>query len=260
MKTTKNLLRSLVILALMVSLCFSSALAAGDNTVTISSDTDGHTYRAYQVFAGTFDSVSGRLTNVTWGSGVDSTNLLTALKADATYGSSFTSSVTAADVANVISSNYAANNAFATAFAKIVAANLSATHTDSGVPTGTGPYTYQITSLDDGYYFVTEASFSGTVDNSYTKYMLQVVDDVTVNAKTDKPAIALKVLENNDSVYKDTWNDAADYSITNSVPLPDLPADKLQLIQQAGFVLRRTLLPHKAVLVGVGFYLGAVYK
>lgn len=218
MKTTKNLLRSLVILALMVSLCFSSALAAGDNTVTISSDTDGHTYRAYQVFAGTFDSVSGRLTNVTWGSGVDSTNLLTALKADTTYGSSFTSSVTAADVANVISSNYAANNAFATAFAKIVAANLSATHTDSGVPTGTGPYTYQITSLDDGYYFVTEASFSGTVDNSYTKYMLQVVDDVTVNAKTDKPAIALKVLENNDAVYQNTWNDAADYNITNSVP------------------------------------------
>ncbi len=218
MKTTKNLLRSLVILALMVSLCFSSALAAGDNTVTISSDTDGHTYYAYQVFAGTLDSVSGRLTNVTWGSGVNSATLLTALKADATYGSSFTSCVTAADVANVISSTYAANNAFATAFAKIVAANVSATHTDSGVPTGTGPYTYTISNLDDGYYFVTEASFSGTVDNSYTKYMLQVVDDVTVNAKTDKPAIALKVLENNDSVYKDTWNDAADYSITNSVP------------------------------------------
>jgi hypothetical protein len=48
--------------------------------------------------------------------------------------------------------------------------------------------------------------------------MLQVVDDVTVNAKTDKPAIALKVLENNDAVYQNTWNDAADYNITNSVP------------------------------------------
>ncbi len=218
MKTTKNLLRSLVILALMVSLCFSSALAAGDNTVTISSDTDDHTYYAYQVFAGILDDVSGRLTDVTWGAGVDSAALLTALKADANYGSSFTSCVTAADVANVISSSYSTNNAFATAFAKIVAAHLSATHTDSGAPTGTGPYTYQITGLDDGYYFVTEATFSGTVDNSYTKYMLQVVDNVTVNAKTDKPAIALKVLENNDAVYQNTWNDAADYNITNSVP------------------------------------------
>ncbi|MEA4915048.1 MAG: SpaH/EbpB family LPXTG-anchored major pilin [Christensenella sp.] len=218
MKTTKNLLRSLLILTLLVSLCFTSALAAGDNTVTISSDTDDHTYYAYQVFAGILDDVSGRLTDVTWGAGVDSAALLTALKADANYGSSFTSCVTAADVANVISSSYSTNNAFATAFAKIVAAHLSATHTDSGAPTGTGPYTYQITGLDDGYYFVTEATFSGTVDNSYTKYMLQVVDNVTVNAKTDKPAIALKVLENNDAVYQNTWNDAADYNITNSVP------------------------------------------
>ena len=218
MKTTKKLLSSLLIVAILVSLCFTSALAAGSNTVTITSETSGHTYRAYQVFAGTYDTVSGKLTNVTWGTGVDSAALLTALKAAPTYGSSFTSCTTAADVANVISTNYATNSAFAAAFAKLAAAHVNSTFASSGTPTGTGPYTYTITSLNDGYYFVTEASFSGTVDNAYTKYILQVVDNVTVTAKTDKPAIALKVKENNDATYQNTWNDAADYNKSNSVP------------------------------------------
>ena len=218
MKTTKKLLSSLLIVAILISICMTSALAAGNNTVTITSETSGHTYRAYQVFAGTYDSVSGKLTNVTWGTGVDSAALLTALKAAPTYGTSFTSCTTAADVANVISTNYATDTAFATAFAKLTAAHVNSTFAISGTPTGTGPYTYQITSLDDGYYFVTEASFSGTVDNAYTKYILQVVDNVTVTAKTDKPAIALKVKENNDATYQNTWNDAADYNKSNSVP------------------------------------------
>ena len=218
MKTTKKLLSSLLIVAILVSLCFTSALAAGSNVVTITSETNGHTYRAYQVFAGTYDTTNKNLTNVTWGSGVDSAALLTALKAAPTYGTSFTSCTTAAEVANVISTTYLTNSAFATAFAKLAAAHVSATFTASGTPTGTGPYTYKINSLEDGYYFVTEASFSDPVDNAYTKFILQVVDNVTVTAKTDKPAIALKVKENNDATYHDTWNDAADYNITNSVP------------------------------------------
>ena len=218
MKTTKKLLRSLLITVLLVSLCLTSALAANDNTITIQSETSGHTYRAYQVFAGDYASATDRLTNVSWGTGVNSTALLAALKADATYGASFSACVTAADVAGVISASYPNSAAFATAFAKLAAANLTSTHTDSGAPTGTSPYTYTITGLADGYYFVTEASFGGTVDNAYTKYILQVVDNVTLNAKTDKPAIALKVLENNDATYKNTWNDAADYSIGTKVP------------------------------------------
>ena len=218
MKTTKKLLRSLLIIGILVSLCLTSALAAGDNTITINSKTDGHTYRAYQVFAGVYDATTTRLTSVTWGSGVNGTNLLAALKADATYGTAFSACTTASEVAGVISTNYASSAAFANAFAKLAAANVSTTYKESGTPSGTTSFTYTITGLDDGYYFVTEASFSGTVDNAYTKYILQVVDNVTVTAKTDKPAIALKVLENNDAVYKDTWNDAADYRIGASVP------------------------------------------
>ena len=216
MKTLKKLLQTTLMVLLLVGLSATSALAAGNNTITINSETSGHTYQAYQVFAGEYVSASGKMINITWGSGVNSANLLTALKADATYGASFTSCATAADVAQVINANYPASTAFANAFAKLIAANLSSTHKDSGTPTGS--YTYQITGLNDGYYFVTEASLGTTPDNAYTKFVLQVVDNVTVSAKTDKPAIALKVRENNDATYSNSWNDAADYSIGASVP------------------------------------------
>ena len=216
MKTLKTLLRTILLVALLVALGTTTALAADNNTITITSETSGHTYQAYQVFAGTFSSTTGKLTNITWGSGVNGTNLLAAIKADATYGASFASCSTAADVAQVISTSYPASTAFANALAKLVSTNLTTTHTDSGTPSGS--YTYTISNLSDGYYFVNEASLGTTPDNAYTKFLLQVVDNVTVSAKTDKPAIALKVLENNDGTYKNTWNDAADYSIGTAVP------------------------------------------
>ncbi len=216
MKTLKTLLRTILLVALLVALGTTTALAADNNTITISSETSGHTYQAYQVFAGTFSSTTGKLTNITWGSGVNGANLLAAIKADAPYGASFASCTTAADVAQVISTSYPASTTFANALAKLVSANLTTTHTDSGAPSGS--YTYTISNLSDGYYFVNEASLGTTPDNAYTKFLLQVVDNVTVSAKTDKPAIALKVLENNDGTYKNTWNDAADYSIGAAVP------------------------------------------
>ena len=216
MNTFKKLLRTILLVALLVCLGTTTALAADNNTITITSETGGHTYQAYQVFAGTYTASSGNLSNITWGSGVNGTNLLAAIKADTTYGTSFASCSTAAQVAQVISTSYPADKTFANALAKLVAENLTTTHTDSGTPSGS--YTYTISNLTDGYYFVNEASLGTTPDNSYTKFLLQVVDNVTVSAKTDKPAIALKVKENNDGTYKDTWNDAADYSIGSAVP------------------------------------------
>lgn len=215
MKTIKKALSLLFVAAMLLSVLGVSALAAGTNTVTITSETEGHTYQAYQVFAGD-QSDENVLSNVTWGSGVTGTALLAALKADATYGTHFTGSTTAAEVAAAIGG--ISDPDFPNAFAKIVAENLTSNHTNSGAASGTGPYAYTISGLADGYYFINEADLGGGVDNSYTKYILEVVDDVTVAAKTDKPAVAKKIKENNDSSYKDTWNDAADYNIGDAVP------------------------------------------
>jgi len=218
MNKFRKILSVLFALTLLTGLLSVSALAVTGNTVTINSKTSGHTYQAYQVFAGDYADTNV-LSNVTWGTGVDDAALLAALKADSAFGTGaaneFFSCSTAEAVAGVLSGK---DTAFADKFAKVVAENLSATHTDSGAPTGTNPYVYKINGLADGYYFINESSFGGTVDNAYTKFILQVVDNVTVDAKTDSPSVAKKVMENNDTTYADTWNDAADYSIGDAVP------------------------------------------
>ncbi|MBC3886753.1 SpaH/EbpB family LPXTG-anchored major pilin [Acetobacterium paludosum] len=218
----KKALSLVCTLTMLIGMLGVPVQAATGHTLTINSETNGHTYQAYQVFAGDYSETAEStkvLSNITWGSGVDGNALLTALKADTAYGTKFTNCNTAADVAKAIDGLKGDAN-FPTAFAAIVAKHLNGTPTSSGTPSGsTGSYTYNITGLGDGYYFINEKSFTDNpADNAYTKYMLQVLDDVSVAAKTDKPSIALKVLENNDSTYKNSWNDAADYSIGSDVP------------------------------------------
>jgi len=200
-------------LALMLALSVSVFAAAGAHTITIHSKTSGHTYQAYQVFAGTYDDTSKKLSNITWGDGVNGDALLTALKADTTVGTKFTECTTAADVAQAMSG---ASAEVTDAFAAVVAKNLSGTVSGTSALTNGTAYDYVISALADGYYFVSEDTTTGAA--SFTKYMLQVVGDVTVNAKTDVPAVTKKVQENNAAGYANTWNDAADYSIGDSVP------------------------------------------
>ena len=216
--------------------------ASGDNTITINSETSGHTFEAYQIFAGDYAEVDkvATLSNVKWGDGVtDGDALLTALKDDATIGSYFADDATAADVAETLATATVAdsqtkafedNAANIDAFANVVSEFLSATHTDSGDPTGTAPnLTYTINNVADGYYFVKDKdnSLDGSEANAYTKFMLQVVHSVTVDAKADVPTIEkttgdpvdLKVVDltgNNASI-----GDKIPYKVTSTVPNMD---------------------------------------
>ena len=212
MKTARKMLTVLLALVMTFAMSITAFAADTTHTITITSKTAGHTYEAYQVFAGTYDKSSGKLSNITWGSGVAGSALLAALQADTTLGSKFTGCKSAEDVANVISDTTKAVDV--DAFAAIVAQHLGTTKTAS---TTTDGATYTITGLEDGYYFVNEDKLDSTVGTAYTKYMLQVVGDVKVAAKTDVPTVTKKVLEKNDASYKDTWNDAADYSIGDEV-------------------------------------------
>lgn len=80
--------------AVMVfAMTIPAAAAPGDTyTLTINSATSGHTYQAYQVFKGDYSEVTvdgatqKTLANIDWGTGVNGTALLAALKADGTIG------------------------------------------------------------------------------------------------------------------------------------------------------------------------------
>lgn len=220
--------------------------ATGDNTITINSETSGHTFEAYQVFAGEYAEVDevATLSNVKWGDGVDAEKivdgktLLQALQADATIGSYFMDDKTAADVADTLATAkvgdsqtkaFEDNAANIDAFANVVSGYLSSTHTDSGDPTGTDPYVYTISNVGDGYYFIKDKnnSLPAGQANAYTKFMLQVVADVIVNAKADVPTIDKTTGEPNQTTTIDlTGNnasigDAVPFKITSKVPNMD---------------------------------------
>ena len=135
-----------LLLAMVMVLAMTVGVSAA--TVTVPSDgiLNGHTFTAYQIFSGT--ESSGILSDVQWGSGVNSDTFLATLKADTTYGGSFTACTDAAAVAKVLSDNNT-NTALANAVAKIAYANKK----DSGTALTSGENT-----LADGYYLVVDTT------------------------------------------------------------------------------------------------------
>ena len=137
-------------LSLLLALTMILALSATALAATVTVPTDGilknHTFTAYQIFSGREES--GILSDVQWGNGIDSASFLTALKADATYGSLFTGCTDAADVAKVLSDNNS-NAALANQVAKLAYANKKG----SGTALTSGENT-----LADGYYLVVDTT------------------------------------------------------------------------------------------------------
>lgn len=212
LKTISSLALALVMLAALAI----PAFAAETYTVTIESDSSGHTYEAYQIFAG--DLYDGILSNVTWGTGVDGNALLAALKADATVGATFASATSAAAVTAAFD-GVANDSAAAKAFAAVAGQHLT---TATGTSTqAKGPYT--ISGLPAGYYLVKDKNGSQNgKDEAYTRFVLQVVENVSATPKASTPTVEKKVKENDqytaDGGYGAGYNDVADYNIGDSVP------------------------------------------
>ncbi|WP_294410252.1 isopeptide-forming domain-containing fimbrial protein [uncultured Ruminococcus sp.] len=198
--TFKKLTAALFSAALAASLGMTSLPAsyAADYTVTIdkpASDKATHTYEAYQVFAGDLHGTGDDavLSNVVWGSGVNSAALLDELKNSSAFGttSPFASCDSAQKVAEVID-KWENNGKDLQKFADIVSKHLVASKTISGAP---GNNTLNMNA--PGYYFIKDkdGSLDNQKDGAYTDYVLKVVDNVNIKAKEDVPAIAKKIVE-----------------------------------------------------------------
>lgn len=186
-------------LLLALAMVFALAATAFAATVTIPSDgiLKGHTFTAYQIFSGREES--GILSDVQWGSGINSTAFLAALKDSTAFDDKFDACTDAAAVAEVLS----ANTSFADAFAKLAYAHKIGTGT--ALTSGTN-------TLDGGYYLVVDTTENVADGSAYNAALLQVVGDVNIPVKTDAPTVEKKVLEGN------TYQDAADYNIGDAVP------------------------------------------
>ena len=190
---------SFLLVAVMMFSMSLTTMAAGQYTITINNKEDGHTYEAYQIFAGDLDIIDEEkiLTNITWGSGISAGGQSALgdaqVKAD--------SIKTAADAQD---------------FALEVAGYLQNPSTTNTVTDGK----YQITGLEEGYYLVKDADNSLTdTDDSYTAYILQVVGNVSVDPKADAATVEKKVKDINDSTETElsAWMDSADHDIGDVV-------------------------------------------
>ncbi len=243
-KLTAVLLSLVMLLALVVP-----ASAAENYSITIHNDKTGHTYEAYQIFAGTVSSDAATdgetegpmLGDIIWGSGVDDARyaeLLAALKADATIGA-LEGMQDAADAAAVAAALDGADAETAAAFADVVSDYLAAAPTGQTNTMADGNYIIQ--GLPAGYYLVKDkdGSLQGEADTA-TDYIVQVLGHVQMEPKSsDIPTLEKKVAEqgkgnegkyNQDGGYGTYYNDVADWNIGDRVPfkligsIPDMDA------------------------------------
>ena len=214
MKHLKKLLSAILVMAMALTMALPAA-AADNNTLTINAKTVGHQYEAYQVFAGKISD--NKLVDITWGNGVNGEALLTALKAEASFGDAFGAANDAAGVAKALDGK-ADKGEFANKFAEIVSKNLTE---QKYAGTVGEDKVCTITGLPDGYYFVKDGTVS--TGDTYTKFILWVTENQTVTAKTDVPMAEKKVQENTkypgeENPYGTGYNDVADYNIGDTVP------------------------------------------
>jgi len=226
-KKIVSLLITLVMTLSMTSTVFATAptqnanpsentpKGTGNFTITINAPEDGkaenYSYKAYQIFkgdlAGSGDQNNENLTlsNIEWGDGVDAAKVATAFPKQS-----------AAQVAETLN-NTGFDSPAAKEFAAKIAKCLSSTSVLSAIKEDKSGYT--ISGLNAGYYLVMSEN-APAEDGALTRYMMEVVGNVTATPKSDVPTTDKKIIEGNDKVSTNeaSIGDEVNYEITGTMP------------------------------------------
>lgn len=195
MKLFKKLASFILAFAMVMAIAMPSVVMAADNgSITITGAKAGHTFEAYQIFTG---KVSGNtLSNIEWGNGVSE-------KGKKELGD-------AKEKAKTL------NDSNSKEFAYTVSGYL--TTPAASANTQDTSENYVISGLEPGYYLVKDKG-PITGQDSYTKFILQVVGNKTVAVKKQVPESYKKVKDKNDTTGTTTdWQDSADWDIGDKVP------------------------------------------
>ena len=202
MKKMKKIFALLIAMVMVLGTMNMTVYAAtNQHTITINNaDANGtHTYEGYQVFTGNLNAAEDVMSDIAWGNGVNSTAIINALVAANTNNdsplkgkfdgitagdSSATPAVPASSAADVAKKVAALgdDSAELDAFAAIISANLTTNKTEFA-ETETGSKVYTGTVSSDGYYFIKDTTATLPEGDTSSKYILNVVKDVTINAK-----------------------------------------------------------------------------
>lgn len=181
MKMLKKLAGFLMTVAMVFSMTVS-VFAANDSNGVTDWDISEHTFSAYQVFAG--DYSEGTLSNVVWGTDIDSTGLVAAFVEKGYLTEKTEGTYTAAEVAEMIGT-YADYSDGAYAIARIVNDYV----TGDGTPTAGNTF-------DAGYYLVVDTTDPLAKGDALNLALLQVKGNdstITAEAKTNGITIDKKI-------------------------------------------------------------------
>ena len=194
MKTLKKAMSVLV--SLLMIFTFALPAFADSATYTITAPATTHQYEIYQIFTG--DLSEGILSNVKWG-----------VNGTGTVGKAVDSTIIT-ELTDVNSKSDREKLDVVERYAKL---------DSTPVATISNGQTYSATA---GYYLIKDkdGSVSGTSADTYTTYIVKVVNDVTISPKGNVPSFEKKVKDINDTTDTDAsaWQDSADYDIGDEVP------------------------------------------
>lgn len=181
MKRVKRVLALLAAFALVLAMAVPAFAEEVKYTITIKNSVG--TYETYQIFKG--DLAGNVLSNIEWGAGVTEA------------GKAAFDGKTAAEVAKTLGNETAAK-AFATEISKYLG-------------TAAGKGTDEITGLSAGYYLIKNESVNP--NEAYTDFILQVVNNVEITPKGQKPTLDKQIKHNESG----NWGDVGDNQIGDTV-------------------------------------------
>lgn len=209
MKTAKRFLTAA--LAVLFTLICALPVLADETpatpqtyTLAITNPAAGHTYEVYQIFAGYNTQESGKeyLSDIDWGSGVTSDTtrrqeMINKLK-DADLYDKHTAYVARVNDATKVAmalSKLANEAEEVDKFNEIVGAYLG---TAAATKQADGTALIQFT-LPAGYYLVKDQNGSVGKNESYTKYLVKLVADATMNIKSQSMSLSKYILNGTDN-------------------------------------------------------------
>lgn len=213
-KAMKKLMAALLAVAMVCAMAIPAfAAGTGSNTLTINGKTAGHTYEAYQVFTG--DLKGKVLSNIDWGNGVIGNDIRNDPDLPSSLKGLSSAAALAAELAKLSPSSDDVNT-----FAEVVSKHLTAnkyTSTEAGM-------TYTINNLPDGYYFIKDATASASMPAgaTYSRYMLNIVTNLAINAKDTTVTLDKQIKHNETGVWgvvgDNQIGDTVDFRTITTVP------------------------------------------
>lgn len=227
-------LSALFLSLVMICALSMTALAAEENNTagdgaesSQTASVSGHSFTAYQIFAGTYSQEQGKLSDIEWGANAQNPELQAtiaqALGLDA-----------GAELAEILAALETVGDDTDTANKLAAAIAAKADLLGSGQPVADGD------KVDPGYYIVIDTTAEVTDGSSRNFALLQCIDGtIHIKAKTGTVSSDKQLQDMNDSDANDPTNDAldtsADYDIGDNVPfvLTGTVAENFDLFQGA---------------------------